>query len=180
MSADSESERERDYTAYAVNTPSEGIGLHRLNTVAEQGTIEVHVSDSDPTTEDETEPEYEPPACGEWVRIEYVEDWGGIAPWGRTPDNKYKILYEWSQVLVVDHDNREIYEARLSCDVPQIPPGGSGEYEFNIGTHYTGRVTVLPWDNFVNGGLGYDPEESPVSFEIDAVRAVGRSEEGKQ
>jgi hypothetical protein len=177
-----ETERERDYTTVAVNTPSEGIGLHRLNTVAEHGTIEVRVSGSDGTSEaeDETESAYCPPESGEWVRIEYIEDWGGIAPWGRTPDNKYKILYEWSQVLVVDYDNRDIYEARLSCYVPQIPLGGSGEYEFNIGTHYTGWVTVHPWDNFAQGGMGYDPEDSPVSFEIDAVRAVGRSEEGEQ
>jgi|APHM01.1.fsa_nt_gi hypothetical protein len=175
MSADSngdpEPDRERDYTVHAVNTPEEGVGLHRLNELLDEtDVLEVRVSEPD---EHERGNHDDAPMCGEWVRIEYIHEWGAIAPWGRTPDNQFKRMYEWARVLVINHDGDGVREAKLSRDVPQVPYRASGEYEFNIGEYYSGHVTIHPWEKFDQGGMGYDPDDDPVAFAIDAVRAVG-------
>lgn len=171
MSADSNGEP--DYTVHAVNTPEEGVGLHRLNELLDDtDALEVRVSEPDEDVDDA-------PVCGEWVRIEYVTEWGTVTPWGRTPDKQFQRMYEWSRVYVLDYEEERTREAKLSRRVPQVPYSASGEYEFNIGEYYSGHLTIHPWEKFVQGGMGYDAGEGdePIpGFAIDAVRAVGDEE----
>jgi hypothetical protein len=175
MSAN-DAEREREYTVREVNTPDVGVGvgLHRFGEVQDAGSLEVRVSDPHPSADADGDSDTDSPPCGEWVRIEYIDEWGAVAPWGRTPDREYKICLEWSRVLVLDYDSGEIREARLSVSIPQLPYSASGVYEIDVGEHYSGTVTVLPWSEYVQGGMGYETDTTPdMAFEIDAVRAVG-------
>jgi|APHM01.1.fsa_nt_gi hypothetical protein len=131
-------DRRRESSIHTVNTPKEGIGLHRLNELIDDtDALEVRV--------DPDEHDADNPMCGEWVRIEYIQEWGTTSAWGRTPDNQFLQTYESAQVLVIN-DEKGAHEATLSRCVPSVPHDASDEYEFNIREYYSGGLVLVPWE----------------------------------